>query len=79
MRADLPVVVGGGQAVGPGDVARLRSGGPDVTVVRIDGAMAECEWFEKKPVAMPFVRIDGLFTWEFRREFFAVVGLERVG
>lgn len=47
-------------ALNPGDVVQLRSGGPKMTVVRVsnerDGATVWCEWFDDKgaPVKRSF-------------------------
>jgi uncharacterized protein YodC (DUF2158 family) len=30
----------------PGDVVRLKSGGPKMTVDQLDGARIWCDWFE---------------------------------
>jgi uncharacterized protein YodC (DUF2158 family) len=40
----------GGVAVG--DVVRLKSGGPDMTVSEFDGTTAVCEWQNLKGVPM---------------------------
>lgn len=32
----------------PGDVVRLKSGGPKMTVSKIDGSRLWCEWFDDK-------------------------------
>jgi uncharacterized protein YodC (DUF2158 family) len=34
----------------PGDVVKLKSGGPLMTVVTADSKEAECEWFDEKKV-----------------------------
>lgn len=43
--------------IAPGDVVKLKSGGPKMTVVAVDEAeftgerTAWCEWFDKGPIA----------------------------
>jgi uncharacterized protein YodC (DUF2158 family) len=32
----------------PGDIVRLKSGGPPMTIAHIDGTEAYCEWFNDK-------------------------------
>lgn len=62
-----------------GDLVRLKSGGPTMTVERMDGPLAECVWIP----AVPFGAVQQLASAAMvpvahTRDKFAVVALERV-
>jgi uncharacterized protein YodC (DUF2158 family) len=38
------------EAFKKGDVVRLKSGGPWMTIVSVEGNTAECQWFDEKQV-----------------------------
>jgi uncharacterized protein YodC (DUF2158 family) len=54
------------QPIKKGDIAHLRSGGPDMTFGLIDGEQVRCKWFERDKLREAMFDLSDLFRGSYR-------------